>query len=242
MRWPRRERFFSFTPSDSFTPSEPAADPCAAMKLLPLIGYVFLRLLHATLRVRHVRAENLENAPQQVLVFWHECILMALHSRWRQPTTAIISRSSDGELVARLLQFYGAETARGSSSRGGELALREVIRAARAGRSIGVTPDGPRGPRRVLKDGVVYIAQVTGLPVIPFYFTSRRKKRLRSWDQEILPIPFSKAIFLYGSPIAVPRDGDVEEWRLKIELALNELAEEAERDFDVLWAGEAQSR
>jgi lysophospholipid acyltransferase (LPLAT)-like uncharacterized protein len=212
------------------------------MKLLPFVAYLFLRLLHATLRVRHVRVANLDNTPRHIVAFWHECILLALHSRWRRPTAAIISRSSDGELVARMLRFYGAETARGSSSRGGDLAIREVLRAVRAGRNIGVTPDGPRGPRRVLKEGVVYIAQVTGLPVVPFYFTARRKKRLRSWDQGIVPAPFSRAIFLYGSPILVPRDGNVEEWRLTIERAMNELAEEAENDFDVLWAGEAQSR
>lgn len=195
-----------------------------------------MRTLHSLLRVRHVRAQNIDDTPQHIIAFWHECILLSLHSRWRRPTTAIISRSKDGELVARVLHLYGAETARGSSNRGGQMALREVLRDVRAGKSIAVTPDGPKGPRRVLKDGVVYIAQVSGLPVVPFYFTARRKKRLRSWDEQILPKPFSKALYLYGEPIAVPRHGDVEEWRLTIEKAMNDLAEEAERNFDALWA------
>jgi lysophospholipid acyltransferase (LPLAT)-like uncharacterized protein len=212
------------------------------VKLLSLAGYLFLRTLHATLRVRHVRAHNLVDAPQHIIAFWHESILMAMHMRWRRPTTAMISRSKDGEIVARVLDLYGAETVRGSSTRGGEVALREVLRDIRAGKNVGITPDGPKGPRHIAKDGVVYIAKVSGLPVVPVYFTARRKKRLRSWSQEVVPLPFSKALFLYGDPILVPRDGDVEGWRVKIEQALNALAGEAERDFDALWAGEARER
>ena len=212
------------------------------MKVLSLLGYGFIRLMHATLRVRHVRAENLDNAPRYIIAFWHEGILLALLSRWRKPTTAIISRSKDGEIVAGVLHLFGAETARGSSNKGGEVALREVLRDVRAGKNIAVTPDGPKGPRRVVKEGIVYIAQVSGLPVVPFYFTARKKKRLRSWDGQILPRPFSKALYLYGPPIQVPRDGEVEEWRLKIEQAMNEMAEEAERDFDALWKSSPSRR
>jgi lysophospholipid acyltransferase (LPLAT)-like uncharacterized protein len=210
--------------------------------MISLLGYLFMRTLHFVLRVRHVRAHYVDEAPRYILAFWHECVLLSLHSRWRKPTTAIISRSKDGEIVAGVLHRYGAETARGSSTRGGEVALREVLRDTRAGKNIAVTPDGPKGPRRVVKEGVVYIAQVSGLPVIPFYFTARNKKRLRSWDRQIFPIPLSKAIYVYGPPIAVPRDGDVEEWRLTIERAMNDLAEEAERDFDALWAEGASKR
>lgn len=145
------------------------------MRLLSLLGYLFIRALHATLRVRHVRAENLDDTPQHIIAFWHEHVLLSLHSRWRKPTTAIISRSKDGEIVSRVLHLYGAETARGSSTRGGEVALREVLRDVRAGKSIAVTPDGPKGPRRVVKDGVVYIAQVSGLPIVPFAFAAKKK-------------------------------------------------------------------
>lgn len=145
------------------------------MKVLSVLGYLFIRALHATLRIRHINVENLDNTPQYIIAFWHAHVLLSLHSRWRKPTTAIISRSKDGEIVARVLHMYGAETARGSSTRGGELALREVIRDVRAGKSIAVTPDGPKGPPRVVKEGVVYIAQMTGLPVVPFAFAAKKK-------------------------------------------------------------------
>lgn len=198
------------------------------MKVLPLAGYLFIRALHATLRVRHVRAENIDDTPRYIIAFWHECVLLSLHSRWRRPTTAIISQSKDGEIVSRVLELYKATTARGSSTRGGDNALREAIRAYRAGDNLAVTPDGPKGPRRVVKDGAVYLAQLTGAPIVPFHFTARKKKRLRSWDSQIVPMPFSRALYLYGPPISVPRDGNVEEWRVKIEKAMNDLADEAE--------------
>jgi len=198
------------------------------LKVLPLAGYLFIRALHATLRVRHVRAENIDDTPRYIIAFWHECVLLSLHSRWRRPTTAIISQSKDGEIVSRVLELYKATTARGSSTRGGDNALREAIRAYRAGDNLAVTPDGPKGPRRVVKDGAVYLAQLTGAPIVPFHFTARKKKRLRSWDSQIVPMPFSRALYLYGPPISVPRDGNVEEWRVKIEKAMNDLADEAE--------------
>ncbi len=198
------------------------------MKLLSFLGYLFIRALHTTLRVRHVRAHNLVDTPRYIVAFWHECVLLSLHSRWRKPTTAMISRSKDGEIVARVLELYGATTARGSSTRGGDIALREVLRDVRDGKNIAFTPDGPKGPPRVVKEGIVYVAKMTGLPVVPFHYAAKSKKRLRSWDRMVVPWPFTKVAFLYGDPILVPRDGDVEEWRLKIEKQMNDLADEAE--------------
>lgn len=202
------------------------------MKLLSLAAYLFLRFLHATLRVRHIHSERLESTPQYVLAFWHECILMSLFSKWRKPTTVMISRSKDGEIVTNVVQRFGVDTARGSSNRGGSIALREILRDVREGRNICFTPDGPKGPRRIVKEGVVYAAKITGLPIVPFHFAAKSKKRLRSWDRMVVPRPLSKAAFVYGQPMVVPRDGDVEEWRLKIEAAMNDLADEAEAEVN----------
>jgi lysophospholipid acyltransferase (LPLAT)-like uncharacterized protein len=145
------------------------------VKLLSFFGYLFLRALHATLRVRHIRAENIDGQPQHIIAFWHEHLLLSLHSRWRRPTTAIISRSKDGEIVSGVLHLYGAETARGSSTRGGEIAMRELLRDVRAGKSVAVTPDGPKGPPRIVKEGVIYIARLSGLPIVPFAFAAKKK-------------------------------------------------------------------
>ena len=145
------------------------------MKLLSFLGYLFLRALHATLRVRHVNAENLTAQPRYIVAFWHRHILLSLHIKWRRPTTAIISRSKDGEIVAGVLRHYGADTARGSSTRGGEVAIREILRAVHAGSNIAFTPDGPKGPSQVVKEGVIYVAKMSGLPIVPFAFAAKKK-------------------------------------------------------------------
>ena len=214
----------------------PAEKQRRSIPILSFVGAAFIRLLHASLRLRHVRAGYIDDTPQYILAFWHENVLLALYSRWRLPMRAMISRSKDGEIVSRVLEQHGVQMARGSSSRGGEVAVREVLRDVRAGANIAVTPDGPKGPRREVKAGVVFIARATGLPDVPFHFTAKKRKFLRSWDRHLIPMPFSKAIFLYGEPIVVPREGDEEEWRLRIENAMNALADEAERDFDALWS------
>lgn len=145
------------------------------MRLVSFLGYLFIRLLRATLRVRHVDAHHIDDTPQHIIAFWHQHVLLSLESRWRKPTTAVISRSKDGELVARVLHLYGAETARGSSTRGGEIAVRELLRDAREGKSLAVTPDGPKGPPRMVKEGVIFIAKATGLPIVPFAFAAKKK-------------------------------------------------------------------
>jgi lysophospholipid acyltransferase (LPLAT)-like uncharacterized protein len=146
-----------------------------ALRIVAWIGSIFIRALHATLRVRHVHAENLESQPQYILAFWHAHLLLMLHSAYRRPIVVMISRSKDGEYIARVFDHYGVDSARGSSTRGGTSALREMIRAAREGKNIVFTPDGPKGPPRVAKDGVIYAAQATGLPIVAVAFAAQKK-------------------------------------------------------------------
>jgi lysophospholipid acyltransferase (LPLAT)-like uncharacterized protein len=145
------------------------------MKLVAFFASLFIRALHATLRVRHVRAENILRTPQYILVFWHAHLLLMLHSRWRKPISVMISRSKDGEYIARVFDWYGVDSARGSTTRGGTAAMRELIRDARAGKNIVFTPDGPKGPARVAQPGVIYAAQATGLPIVPIAFAAKKK-------------------------------------------------------------------
>ena len=145
------------------------------MKLVALLGSLVVRALHATLRVRHVRVENIERTGQYILTFWHAHLVLMLHSRYRRPITVLLSQSKDGDYMARVFERSGVDAARGSSTRGGSAALREMIRAARAGKNLVFTPDGPKGPARVAKDGVVVAAQATGLPIVPVAFAAKKK-------------------------------------------------------------------
>lgn len=158
------------------------------MKLLSLAASLFIRTLHATLRVEHLRAENIERTPQYLLAFWHGHLLLMLHSRFRRPIAVMSSRSRDGEVIARVFDWYGVEVVRGSSSRGAAAALRALIHKARAGRNIVFTPDGPKGPARVAKDGVIFAAKVSGLPIVPIAFAAKKKSSWRpgtGWSSRI---------------------------------------------------------
>ncbi|HEV7768252.1 MAG TPA: lysophospholipid acyltransferase family protein [Thermoanaerobaculia bacterium] len=200
------------------------------MKFVSFLAYLLVRTLTATLRLKHVHREHIDDTPQYILTFWHRQLLPLLgRGKWRRPITVMISKSKDGEIIANVLALYGVSSARGSSSRGGSEALRGILREARDGKSIVFTPDGPRGPAGVLKDGVIFAAQASKLPIMPFAFAGKNVTLLRSWDRMIVPKPFSKGVIVYGEPIVVPRDGDPEEWRLRIEQVLNELSAEAER-------------
>src|SRR4029079_3836854 len=108
--------------------------------MIALLGSWLIRALHATLRLRHVNVENLTGQKQYIIAFWHAHLLLMLHSKYRRPTVVMISRSRDGEYIARVFDHYGVESARGSSTRGGSAALRGVIRDARAGAEIHFTP------------------------------------------------------------------------------------------------------
>jgi lysophospholipid acyltransferase (LPLAT)-like uncharacterized protein len=139
------------------------------------LSAMLIRTLHATIRVRHVRSENIERVPQYILAFWHAHLLLMLHSRYRRPIVVMISQSKDGEYIARVFDHYSVDSARGSSTRGGTSALREMIRAAREGKNVVFTPDGPKGPARVAKQGIVVAAQATGLPIVPVAFAAKKK-------------------------------------------------------------------
>lgn len=158
------------------------------MKMLSFVVSLFIRALHATLRVRHVHPESLGGQPQYILTFWHDHLLLMLHSRFRRPITVMTSQSKDGEIIARVFDWYGVESVRGSSTRGGGAALRTMLRKARSGSNIVFTPDGPKGPPRQLKDGVIYAAQTTGLPIVPIAFAAKKKSccaRGTGWSSRI---------------------------------------------------------
>lgn len=205
------------------------------MRIAGVLASIIIRLLHATLRVRHVNARVVDENPRNIIAFWHAHMLLMLHSKFRYPITVLSSESRDGELAVWAYKTYGVQTVRGSSTRGGKAAMRNVIRRARDGSNLAFTPDGPKGPPREVKDGVIFAAQMTELPIIPVAFGAAKKKLLRSWDRMVVAKPFTRAVFLYGQPIVVGRDDDAEAMRLRLERELNALAARVENDFESVW-------
>ena len=203
------------------------------MKVRSFLAHCIVRALTSTLRVRHVHPEHIENTPQYILAFWHRQLIPLLGTaHWRKPITVMSSQSKDGQFSTATLSWFGIESVSGSSTRGGSAAVRGILRVARAGKSIVFTPDGPRGPAGVVKDGVIFTARASQLPIVPLAFALKSYKQLRSWDRMMIPIPFSKGVCMYGEPMIVPRDGDIEEWRERLEQTLNHLTAEAERQLE----------
>jgi lysophospholipid acyltransferase (LPLAT)-like uncharacterized protein len=139
---------------------------------------------------------------------------------------ALVSASKDGALLARILEDFGVQAVRGSSSRRGPQALLELTTWADRGYDLAITPDGPRGPCYGVQEGVMSLAQLTSLPVVPVSCELRPKIRLRSWDRFQIPFPFGKCVIRFGEPIRVPReapDAEREALRLELERRLREL-------------------
>ena len=167
-----------------------------------------LRILYRTLRPVYVQQHFAHRAwscgTPVLLAFWHGRMLYFLHLYHRQRFTVLVSRSRDGEFVSRVLQCFGVQVTRGSSSRGGARALLDLAREMRRGCHAAITPDGPRGPRYAVQPGIVTLAKRTGAVIVPVSYSARWKKVLRSWDSFVVPLPFSRVVVVYGEPIGVP--------------------------------------
>ena len=152
----------------------------------------------------------------------------------------MVSRHRDGEILATLMKRYGLGTVRGSTSRGGTSALREMIRLAKSGVPLAITPDGPKGPRRVAQPGTIEIARRSGAIIIPMAPTYRPIYRFRSWDRLAFPWAFARGLILYGDPIEVTRESDPRLATATLQDGLDRVMERANVDFDRLWANGAR--
>jgi lysophospholipid acyltransferase (LPLAT)-like uncharacterized protein len=208
----------------------------AVRRPLCWLGAQYIRLVHATGRWEVLGDEAPKacwdaNEPF-ILAFWHGRILMMPYC-WQKgrPIRMLISSHPDGQIIARTVSHFGIDTAVGSTTRGGGAALRTMLKALKDGICVGITPDGPRGPRMRASEGVVQVARLSGVAVIPCTFSTRRRRVLGSWDRFVVAWPFSGGVFVWGRPIRVARDADeatIEQSRLAIEQSLNDICAEAD--------------
>lgn len=165
-------------------------------------------------------------------LFWHETILLPAYSHTRQKIPILVSTHRDGELITQVIRMLGGLALRGSSTRGGARAVREMLREAKL-RHLALTPDGPLGPRRQIQDGAVYLASRAQLPVVPAGFACSACRRAKSWDRMIIPRPFADAWCVVGEPIDVPEDltrDQLSQYRSRIQRAMDAVQAQAE-DF-----------
>ena len=165
--------------------------------------------LFLTTRSERLGTEHFERfrrgAKPVIFVFWHGQLLPLVHYHRHEGIVVLVSEHGDGEYIARIIERNGFGTVRGSSTRGGIRGLRQLVRAARSGRDLAITPDGPRGPRGVFKPGALAAAQMTGLPVVPLAVGSSSGWRLGSWDGFLVPKPLSTVRIGYLPARYVPR-------------------------------------
>ncbi|MCE9529289.1 MAG: lysophospholipid acyltransferase family protein [Planctomycetales bacterium] len=189
----------------------------------------------STLRIRITsldgRRHPADPAQGQFLyAFWHEGLLAPLSTR--VSIAMLISQHADGEMIAQICQWLGFGVVRGSTTRGGCAALQNLMRAGQSNTThLGITPDGPKGPRRILQMGTVWVASATGLPIVLLGIGFASARRARSWDRFALPLPGSTVYGVLSEPVHVPPDLDragLERWRLYVQQRLLQVTELAE--------------
>jgi hypothetical protein len=215
-----------------------------ALWLISWAGFLAIRLIGPTLRFavsfEEGAPDNLESRPV-IFPFWHRCVFAAAYA-WRDMRMRVMtSRSFDGEYIARIIQKLGFVAVRGSSSRGAVGALLGTRREIEQGFSVAFTIDGPRGPRYVAKPGPVLLAKITGAPIVPFYIALENPWVLNTWDQFMIPKPFSRVLMRVARNIQVPSDVAEEElvqFHQEMQAALDRVRPFAEEN--VSQAGGAQ--
>lgn len=203
-----------------------------AARLLSLLAGAFIRSLRATLRIQRLHRERCEGLRARgvpiLFALWHGRMFLSILEHRSFGIATMASQSKDGEIIARWLERNGYRATRGSSSRGGGNALRELVRHVRAGGHAALTVDGPRGPAREVQPGIVQLAKLTGGWILPITSSSSRPRFLASWDRYLLPMPFSRGIVAYGEPFPIPPGLPDEEAARRIADALDAATAEAD--------------
>ena len=176
----------------------------------------------------HLHLEGNHRRP--ILAFWHGRVLSATYFFRNRGIVVMISENFDGEWIARIIQQFGFRTSRGSTSRGGARALLQLKREMMRGQPAGIAVDGPRGPAGKAQPGAVWLAKLTGNPVVPFHKEASKFWSLTSWDRTQVPRPFSTVAMVVGQPIEVAADADaphLEAKRVELEQSLHDLERRA---------------
>lgn len=166
---------------------------------------------------------------QGIYAFWHgRLFLCSSFIPKKRRMHVLISGHRDGVLISKVIAHFNIATVEGSTSKGSLGALRELLRLAKTGDSIAITPDGPRGPREESAPGVAYLAKATSLPVIPVAWSAAKHRRLSSWDRFMLPCPFSRISQVVGAPLKLGGELSDEEARGQVTRALRDVTERAD--------------
>src|SRR4030043_1257906 len=203
----------------------------------PWFAYWTIKLLSLTMQFKVINPEIpggfWENGIPAIGAFWHGRLLMMPIVYKGKKLSFLVSPHRDGQVVGKALKRFGFHSILGSTTRKGFSGFKRMVQGH--GSDIAIVPDGPTGPRQRVQTGVIELAKLTGRAVVPLTFSASKRKIFNTWDQFLLPYPFSKGVFMWGEPIAVDPHGDrthLEEKRILLENRLNELTERADQFCD----------
>ena len=207
------------------------------LSIITNLAYFIIKYISKTLRFESVNTKPIIEASHKgnnfIFAFWHNQFFAMPHFYFnnlgKTSVSILTSMSKDGEYITRVVEKFGFSTVRGSTTRGGDAAIRALVKQLQEGDDIAVTPDGPRGPRHKVQPGIITIAQLSSRPIIPVGYKVVRKKVLRTWDRFIIPSPFSSGKLIAGTPINVPQDiseSAKEQLRLKLQDSLLSISDE----------------
>ena len=186
-----------------------------------LIGWI-----HRILKPESIGEQELKRIWSEgryaILATWHDQLLMIPPEYSGAASKVLISSSKDGELIARVVEYFGVGAVRGSSNRGGKAAFRELTKLSKEPINLGFTPDGPRGPRHIVKEGVVQLARISGRPIVPIAFTCSNGHRFQSWDRFLLPFPWGKAVYSFGAPLYYDKNETMDDFRDRVQKAMDD--------------------
>lgn len=198
--------------------------------ILPTVIYMYIKLLELTTKIKLVNEpEGLRGS--KIYASWHGRLYGFGALKPRDKLNILISQSRDGELISQIVGSFGIKSVRGSSYRGAISAAKQILKLVKEEKDIVFAVDGPRGPIYEVKEGIIRIAQLAEVPIIPLVGSCKNKKIFKSWDRFNLPLPFNDATVVFGEPIRISKDvgeGKLEEYRLKLEETLKDLAKRAD--------------
>ncbi len=202
--------------------------------LLPNLAYLIIKILSSSLNIKYINREKVEESIKAgdkiIFAFWHQrqFFLVNPHSGFR--LALMTSLSKDGELQTAILSKFGYRCIRGSSSKGGVSALKAMVRIVREGYNVALAVDGPKGPIYEVKDGILFLAKMTKAVIIPVSASSKSFVFKKAWDRYMLPIPFSKAVIIYGEPITISEKDEISVKREEVKRSLDYLTLTADKE------------
>ena len=182
-----------------------------AYSVICWVGAKYIKFVSFTNSWSFINKKYVENLWKKneafILCFWHgRLLMMPLSWNKKKKINVLISTHSDGQLLSKTVKHFNIETITGSSSKGGSEAIRNIIKSLKSGISIGMTPDGPRGPRMKVNSAIIKIASLTGHKIVPLSYSVKKKFFLNSWDKFLVALPFGKGCFIWGKPIKIKKN------------------------------------